>query len=304
MVAILVAGACALAWAFVVEPQRLVLRQVELPLPALSEAHDGLRVAVLTDLHVGSPFHGVQKLQRIVEATNGLRPDLVLILGDLVIQGVLGGRFVPPEDVAAELEKLRSTYGLYAVLGNHDWWFDGARVQAALQEAGAVLLEDTATVVAPNGRPLWLAGVSDFRERPHDVQRALASVPETDPVIVLTHNPDVFPDVPNRVTLTVAGHTHGGQVDLPLIGRPIVPSRYDQRFAAGHIVESGRHLFVGTGSGTSILPVRFRVPPEVLLLVLRRLESSPEAATTERASANGRFEPDGLRRPGHRLSVD
>jgi uncharacterized protein len=276
LIATLVVGASALIWAFIVEPQRLVVRDVTLTLPGLADAHDGIRLAILTDLHVGSPFHGVPKLRRIVEAANELRPDLVLILGDLVIQGVLGGKFVPPEEIAAELEKLRSTHGLYAVLGNHDWWFDGARVQAALQEAGVVLLEDTATAIAANSRPLWLAGVSDFWERPHDVHRALATVPESDPVIVMTHNPDVFPDVPSRVTLTVAGHTHGGQVDLPLIGRPIVPSRFGQRFAAGNVVENDRHLFVGTGSGTSILPVRFRVPPEVLLLVLRRPASLAE----------------------------
>ncbi len=84
----------------------------------------------------------------------------------------------------------------------------------------------------------------------------------------LTHNPDVFPKVPDRVTLTLAGHTHGGQVRLPLIGPPVVPSQFGQRFAAGHVVEGGRHLFVATGVGTSILPVRFRVPPAVTVLTL------------------------------------
>lgn len=103
--------------------------------------------------------------------------------------------------------------------------------------------------------------------------RALSKVPSTMPVITFTHNPDVFPDIPPRVALTIAGHTHGGQVALPVLGRPVVPSRYGERFAVGHIVEQGRHLFVSTGLGTSILPVRFRVPPEISILTV---QSSPQ----------------------------
>jgi uncharacterized protein len=87
-------------------------------------------------------------------------------------------------------------------------------------------------------------------------------------VILLTHNPDIFPGVPTRVALTLAGHTHGGQVRLPFVGRPIVPSQFKQRYAAGHLTEDGRQLFVATGVGTSILPVRFRVPPAVTVLTL------------------------------------
>jgi predicted MPP superfamily phosphohydrolase len=93
-------------------------------------------------------------------------------------------------------------------------------------------------------------------------------VPQDEPVLLLTHNPDVFPDVPARVTLTLAGHTHGGQVALPILGRPVVPSRYGQRYADGLVMEDGRALFVSSGIGTSILPVRFRVPPEIAIVTL------------------------------------
>ena len=88
------------------------------------------------------------------------------------------------------------------------------------------------------------------------------------PIVLLTHNPDVFPDVHARVALTLAGHTHGGQVRLPIVGTPIVPSRFGARYASGHVVEGGRHLYVATGTGTSILPVRFRVPPSVVVLTV------------------------------------
>jgi predicted MPP superfamily phosphohydrolase len=192
----------------------------------------------------------------------------VLLAGDYVIKGVLGGSFVAPEDIASRLRELHAPLGVYAVLGNHDWWFDAPRVRDALRVAGIPTLDDAAHSV-DGPRHFWLAGVSDFWEGSHDVHRALAGVTDDAPVILFTHNPDVFPHVPARVALTIAGHTHGGQVCLPLVGRPIVPSRFGQRYAIGHVVEDGRHLFVSPGLGTSIIPVRFRVPPEISLVTLR-----------------------------------
>jgi predicted MPP superfamily phosphohydrolase len=257
-------------WAFWLEPAGLsvVEERVNIRWPARS-----LRIALLTDLHIGSPFNGMAKLRRVVDRTNAARPDLICILGDLVIQGVLGGRFVAPEEIAMELERLHAAAGTVAVLGNHDGWFDHDRVRDALERNGIRVLEETAARLDTPAGPVWVAGVSDVWTGRHDVIAALSAIPEDlDPVLLLTHNPDIFPLVPERVTLTLAGHTHGGQVRLPFIGRPIVPSRFGQRFAAGHVVEGGRHLFVATGLGTSIIPVRFRVPPAVTIL---SLESEP-----------------------------
>lgn len=254
-------------WAFWLEPASLVLveQTPDLPWPA---SHP-LRVAVLTDLHVGSPFNGLAKLRATVARTNEAKPDLICILGDLVIQGVGGGRFVPPEAIAAELAGLKAPAGVVGVLGNHDGWLDHDRVQRAVERVGVRIVEDTAVRLESPAGPIWIAGVSDMYTRPHDLQAALRAVgPDAAPLLLLTHNPDIFPDVPARVTITLAGHTHGGQVRLPLVGSLIVPSRFGARYAAGHVVEGGRHLFVATGVGTSILPVRFRVPPSVLLLTL------------------------------------
>jgi hypothetical protein len=183
---------------------------------------------------------------------------------------VIGGRFVEPERTAAALRGLAAPLGVFAVLGNHDWWYDGDQVSRALTEAGIRVLEDTAAPVETRGGPLWIAGVSDLYTRHSDVGRALASVPEGAPVIVLTHNPDVFVRVPPRVLLTLAGHTHGGQVNLPFFGRLIVPSQFGERFAIGHVHEDGRDLFVTPGIGTSIVPVRFGVPPEISVLTVDR----------------------------------
>jgi predicted MPP superfamily phosphohydrolase len=253
--------------AFWLEPASLVI--VEEPIAVRWPLPEPVRIAVLTDLHVGSPFNGPTKLREVVDRTNAAHPDIVCILGDLVIKGVPGGRFVPPEPIAAELGRLRASGGVVAVLGNHDGWFDHDRVRLALERTNIPVIEETAIRARTPAGDLWLAGVSDLWTGRHDIAAALAATADdAAPVILLTHNPDLFPDVPDRVTLTLAGHTHGGQVNLPLVGRPIVPSRFGQRFAAGHVVENGRHLFVATGVGTSILPVRFRVPPEVTILTV------------------------------------
>jgi uncharacterized protein len=260
-VTILAFGLLLALWAFWWEPRCLVVRESTVVLPCWRGKP--IRVAVASDLHIGSPYTGVEKLERLVREINAQRPDMVLLLGDFVIQGVAGGSFVPPETIAAKLRALDAP--AYAVLGNHDWWLDAPRVERAFSEAGIVMLEDAAVPL----KDFWLVGISDFMEGKHDVAKALSRVSDDRPAIAITHNPDVFPGIPNRVCLTLAGHTHGGQVAIPFVGRPIVPSRYGERYAIGHIHEHGRQLFVTAGVGTSIIPVRFRVPPELVILQIR-----------------------------------
>lgn len=268
--AIVLLGLALPAWAFWWEPRSLVVRHETLTLPCWNG--DPVLLAVVSDLHVGSPGTGLSKLDRVVQSLNEARPDAVLLLGDFVIQGVAGGRFVPPETIAAHLRGLHAPLGVHAVLGNHDWWFDAPRVARAFEEVGIPVLDESAVQLRATGSSFWLVGISDFWQGRHDVAAALAEVTNGAPAVAMTHNPDVFPTIPRRVCLTVAGHTHGGQVALPWIGAPIVPSRYGQRYAAGYVEEGGRHLFVTSGVGTSIVPVRFRVPPEILFL---RVEPAP-----------------------------
>lgn len=264
-------------YAFGIEPNRLVIKEVELELPHWLPEHNGLRMAVLADLHVGAPHIDLDKVQEVVERTNQLKPDVVVILGDFVVDDVLGGKVVAPEDIARVLQGLQARLGIVSILGNHDWYIDGGRMRKTLANNGQIVLENQAVAVTHKGKSFWMAGIGDLWTRPVDIPGTLAQVKDDEPVILLSHNPDVFPDVPNRVSLTLAGHTHGGQVFLPILGRLIVPSEYGQRFAAGHVVEEGRHLFVGTGIGTSILPVRFRVAPEILLLTLNAQSQGAQA---------------------------
>lgn len=256
-------------WAFWFEPAGIRIEFETIELGRLSASCGELKVAVVSDLHVGSPRNGLAKVSRVVELTNQAEPDLILLLGDFVTQGVLGGEFVDPSAIAQLLTELEAPLGVFAVLGNHDWWFDGPRVAAALQDHDIPLLEDTASTLPIPSCDLWVVGISDFWESDHDVAAALALVPDSASVIAFTHNPDVFPDVPSRVALTLAGHTHGGQVRLPFVGAPVIPSDFGQLYAGGVVREQDRVLFVSTGVGTSILPVRFRVPPTVSLLTLR-----------------------------------
>ena len=278
---LLAAGLVLGLWAFGIEPGVLRVREVALAVPGWPAGRAGMRVALLADLHVGSPHNGLDRLDEVVVRTNAARPDLILILGDLVIQGIPGGRFVSPEEIAPVLGRLRAPLGVYAVLGNHDRWLAGPRVTGALASAGILSLEDRAVLITRGGSPFWLVGVSDLWTWRHDVRGALAQVTSGDPVLLFTHNPDIFPTVPSRVSLTLAGHTHGGQVRLPFLGRPVVPAR--KRYAIGHVVEGGRHLFVTSGVGMSILPVRFLVPPEIPILRLRPLASGGQVSRAARA---------------------
>jgi len=255
-------------WALWWEPSSLIIVERTIPLQHWHAEHAGLKIAVMSDLHVGAPHFDIARLRDVVSLTNEQKPDLIVILGDFLIQGVLGGTFVPPEPIADELSALQAPLGVVAVLGNHDWWFDGERMRRALMSAGIKVLADQSLRMIYKDQPFWLMGLDDLWTRGSHVQRTLAAIHDNEPIIAITHNPDIFPDIPQRVTLTLAGHTHGGQINLPLIGRPATPSKFGQRFAYGLIEEPGRKLFVTSGVGTSIVPVRFRVKPEIVILTL------------------------------------
>ncbi|MEA2171371.1 MAG: uncharacterized protein QOF76_4671 [Solirubrobacteraceae bacterium] len=250
--------------------QAVAFPEHELRLPRWPARLDGLRVAVVADLHTGGPRTSLPRLDALVERIAASAPDVVALLGDYVDPRVIGGARVRPDAVATRCARLRPAAGVLAVLGNHDWANEGHAMAIALRHAGLRVLEDSAVRLTARGGPLWIAGTGDMRRRGARVGQALAGVPAGEPCLLLSHDPDVFPYVPVRVSLTIAGHLHGGQINLPIPltdGR--IPSRYGKRFLAGHIVEGGRHLFVSRGVGDSVVPLRIRAAPEVPLLILR-----------------------------------
>ncbi len=258
-------------WAFVIEPNRVVVRNEEIKLlSGWPAALNGMRIVAISDLHAGSKYIDAAKLEKVVSMVNATKPDMIVILGDFIARDENEKLLMDPEITADKLKELRAPLGVFAVLGNHDWLFDGNRVTRALSDAGIRVLESDVAQVTKDGQSIWLLGVPDFWTRqPIDLRTALDKITSPGPIIALTHNPDAFPLMPPNVLLTLAGHTHGGQVMIPLIGRPIVPSRYGARYAVGHVVENGRHLFVTSGIGTTGIAVRFLVPPEISVLTLR-----------------------------------
>ena len=270
-------------WGFVWEPSQLVERDHVLRLPGWTPECDGLRIDVLADIHTGSPHNGVGKLDLIVETVAQGDADVVLLAGDYVILSVFMGEYIPADVVAEHLRPLTARKPVYGVLGNHDWWKDGKQVAASMSAAGVAMVDNRSQLVSVRGCEFWLAGIGDLWEGKPDIAAAFSGIPDDGrPVVALTHNPDLFPRVPTRSTLLVAGHTHGGQVTLPLLGRVVDPSKLGDRYASGHVEEGGEHVFVSPGIGTSILPVRFGIPPEISRLTLLRrvplMQPAPAAA--------------------------
>jgi predicted MPP superfamily phosphohydrolase len=268
LTALVLVSAGLLGWGFLIEPDRLVVARHALALTRWPAAYPPLRVAAIADLHAGAPFIDLDKIDRIVAETNATDPDVIVLLGDYVIQGVRFGRPIPIAPVAAALGRLHARLGVFAVLGNHDWWDDGANIRRAFERAGITVLDNEAIRLTLDGRPLWIAGLADAMTRRPSWDRALAGT-GSEPVIAITHNPIPYWTMPEHPAILIAAHTHGGQVRLPFVGAVITARGIPNRWMFGHIAENGRDMFVGTGIGTSILPVRFLTPPVIDVLELR-----------------------------------
>lgn len=286
------AGTTALGGYAVAEPWRLTVTRYALT-PPNWPAGFKLRCAIITDIHACEPWMGSSRIAQIVARTNALTPDITLLLGDYEAGSRLArlSQPVPHAVWAAALSQLTAPLGIHAVLGNHDWWSDqeaqhrrSGPVAAgdALQAAGIPVYQNDAVKLAKAGQPFWLAGLGDqwaFRKRRSlgqgnlsfggmdDLEATLAQIRDDAPVILMAHEPDIFPQVPSRVSLTVSGHTHGGQVTLAGFA-PFVPSRYGRRYVYGHVVEDDRNLIVSAGLGCSGIPVRFGRPPEIVVIEL------------------------------------
>jgi uncharacterized protein len=284
LAAVLIAGGAFAVKAFWIEPRSLVITRADIPVPQWPADARPLKLAMLADIQAAGPHVTAERVAEIVAEINALEPDLIVLLGDYVSMMRLSTSHVPPKATAAVLARLQAPLGVHAVLGNHDWWLDGRYIRRLLEESGIKVYENEALPIATgDGRHLWIAGLADLSTRAVDLPGTLAQVADDAPIILLSHSPDVFPEVPERVALTLAGHTHGGQVNLPFVGRLMVPSRYGQRYAYGHIIEGGRHMFVSSGIGNAILPARYGVPPEIVLLRIGAPQSLGHDESEDRA---------------------
>ena len=248
-----------------------------------------LKLAVIADIHTCHPWMPPARLQSIVEQTNALGADLILLLGDYMAGHRWVTAYVPMEEWSQLLGGLRAPLGVHAILGNHEWWSDPLAQEnwkgppagrAAIEKAGIPVYENDAVRLEKDGSPFWLAGLGDQvafllqrRKFPgrrfgvDDLPGTLAKVTDDAPIILMAHEPDIAMQVPERVSLVLSGHTHGGQ--FRMFGwSPVVPSRYGNRLAYGHVRERC-DVIVSGGLGCSIMPVRIGVPPEIVLVTLR-----------------------------------
>jgi uncharacterized protein len=248
-----------------------------------------LKIAVIADIHACEPWMSAERIRDICDRANELDADLILLLGDYVSGMNLVTDYVDSQDWSKAMAGLKAPLGVHAILGNHDYWEDltfqrdptvMTFAEKALSAVGIPVYVNRSIRLEKDDHPFWLAGLGDQAAmRPgrrfnrtswkgmDDLPATLAEVTDMAPVILLAHEPDIFPEVPPRVCLTLSGHTHGGQVNI-FGWKPVVPSRYGARYAGGHIEEDGMHIIVSRGLGCSVLPVRFMARPELVLLEL------------------------------------
>jgi len=264
-----------------VEPGWIEVVRRDVPLPHLAPDLEGLTIALLSDLHVGAVVPASQ-VAKAVELANALEPDLVAVLGDFVTGA--GGYAIP---CARELGALRAPLGVYGVLGNHDVWSDPRLIVEMLSRNGVAVLRDEVTLVPRGEATLALVGLEDSGHsgspsvtpevlalRWHGklalARRLLSSAQGNALTILLVHNPDVnefLEDEP--VDLALAGHTHGGQIVLPFVGPPLLPSSFGQKYASGLVRAPSSPVYVTRGIGMTRPAVRLNCRPEVTLLTLR-----------------------------------
>jgi predicted MPP superfamily phosphohydrolase len=281
--AVSAAGGLGALYALKIEPGWVQVVQRDVHLPRLTPAFDGFTIAQLSDIHRG-PYMSEESLLRVVGMVNSLSPDLVVLTGDFVAGQA---RFAP--SCARALAQLAAPHGVWAVLGNHDVWSDAGAVAYALEQANVRVLRDARHSIALEDQRLWLLGLEDmgvtgFMGTPFDGFRRkwsasvaalgdmLGDIPQHEPRLLLVHNPDVnelLAQVP--IDLALCGHTHGGQVRLPLLGSPIVPSYLGEKYVCGLVEGPGSLVYINRGLGVITPPVRLNCRPELTLLRLRPL---------------------------------
>jgi predicted MPP superfamily phosphohydrolase len=254
------------------EPMRPSIVRKEIILKRWPARLDGFNIALLSDFHY-DPIFSIHPIQSAVELVNRVRPDLVLLTGDFVTSPPFGNRsrgLADAEPCAQLLQKLQAALGLWAVMGNHDAAAGAYQVTAALRAAGVSVLSNAAAPIEHNGGRFWLAGVADVLQSSADLHSALQTVPSDEAVILMAHEPD-YADYVARypVDLQLSGHSHGGQIRLPLVPPLYLPPLGTKYYSGLYNIRE-LTLYTNVGLGTINVPVRLNCPPEVTLITVRR----------------------------------
>lgn len=253
-----------------IEPNTLTIQREEIVSAAWREKP--LRIGVISDPHIGGPSVPAARMQKIVARMNVEKPDIVVLLGDYPYKRHAERWRRPDEKV--EIEKgiaafagLKAPLGVYGVIGNNDTRYGAERMRSFLERANVTVLQN-ASAMAPGGG-FYIAGLDDLQAHHADLAKALAAVPTDASAIVITHIPDSFAEMPSNIALTLAGHSHCGQIGLPLAFKFVSASEGSKVWRCHLYEEGGRYLYVSGGIGTSVLPMRFMAPPEINILTLR-----------------------------------
>ncbi|MDO9367687.1 MAG: metallophosphoesterase [Sphingopyxis sp.] len=243
-----------------------VIRTATVEVVDWPEGQPPLTLLLLSDIHVAGPDMPPARLARIVGELNRLKPDLILIAGDLVSEKRSATHIYTAAEVVAPLGGLRAPLGVVVAPGNHDHWFEPNALRGELEKNGLRVLQNEAIKLGP----LVIGGVDDDYSGHDDIPATLVAMDRLGPGVplILTHSPDIIPAMKRPVAAIFAGHTHCGQIRFPVIGALTYVSRYGDRFACGDITDEGRRIFVGAGLGTSLLPLRFNTPPDAWLVTL------------------------------------
>lgn len=255
-------------------PRRVMISRFETPIIDLPRELHGLTVVQLSDIHHG-PWMPIEVVKSIVEHTNHLHPDIVVLTGDYVVNSP---RYIRP--VAQALAQLQPTIGTYGVLGNHDWWEGVGDVRRAFSEVNIPLIDNNRVFISADrcesedsSNCLCIAGLGDAWEDRVDFESALGDVPEHTPRLVLAHNPDCAEDLRlirsrYRIDLMLSGHTHGGQVCSPRKQTPLLPAMRRHKYAKGLVTGPVCPVYVSRGIGTAGVPIRVGAPPEIAVFRL------------------------------------
>lgn len=260
-----IAGLALIGWMYWTATADPIVRETAVALPGWPDRQASVTALLVSDLHVAGPDMPPARLARIVKRMNALRPDIVLIAGDLVSDKKWSTRTYSMNEAVAPLAQLHAPLGKFAVLGNHDHWRNAGEAREALRRAGVTLIENGAA----RAGPVTIGGIDDAFIGRDDLAATVRALDRLGgPALLLSHSPDPFPDLPDRIRLMVAGHTHCGQIRLPLIGAISTMSAHGERYACGRIDEGGRNLVVTAGLGTSIVPLRLGAAPDLWLVRL------------------------------------
>lgn len=274
-----------LSYAYFIEPRQFVIIEETISVPNWSKQLDGLRIVTIADIHTGSNYAPRERVRFVVEQANAQNADVIVLLGDYVSESKWDRQCVrkretagdctelriPFDEIAEDLRGLKAKYGVYAVIGNHDWYHNEAKAKRLLEEVAAIrVLNNEIAEIKINEETLRIWGIEDWylnRRVPTDAFNALE---EKKNIIAITHNPDTMLSTPEGFAIMFAGHTHGGQLNWPIFGPKAVFN--DPRFMDGLAVVDNKYVYVSSGVGTSVIPFRFRVPPEINVITLRSLD--------------------------------